>query len=214
VALALLVLWGQIRLVVSVGRGDDLGRGVAAAVLWALVATVRVRVNGILGWVVTAFVCAVAAINGVQEVVEGCTFNEVADLVESDLLGIHERHSVLKIQIALSIESEAHVRLLKHTTINAVQDRPVSNLRFRKVAEEQVQVTRHVGLRTVLNDTITVFGVCFVVDGELVERSQAVGRDVRVTVGKVVGWLVLLHEGVRSVGLRMIEDQLYGWRAV
>jgi hypothetical protein len=64
-ALALLVLWSQIRLVVTVGRGDDFGRCVAAAVLWALVAAVWVRVDAILGWVVTAVVCAVAAIDRV-----------------------------------------------------------------------------------------------------------------------------------------------------
>jgi hypothetical protein len=65
VTLALLVLWSQIRLVVTVGRGDDFGRGVATAVLWALVAAVWVWVDAILGWVVTAVVCAVAAIDRV-----------------------------------------------------------------------------------------------------------------------------------------------------
>jgi hypothetical protein len=89
VALALLVLWSQIRLIVTVRRGDDFGGGVAATVLWALIASVWVWVGGILNWVVTALVCAVAAIDGVQEVVEGCAFNKVADLVKSDFLGIH-----------------------------------------------------------------------------------------------------------------------------
>ena len=89
VALALLVLWSQIRLIVTIGRGDDFGCGVATTVLWALVASVRVWVGGILDWVVTAIVCAVTTIDGVQEVVEGCAFNKAADLVKSDFLGIH-----------------------------------------------------------------------------------------------------------------------------
>lgn len=63
VALALLVLWSQICLVVTVGRGNDFGRGVAAAVLGALVSTVWIWVDGILVWVVTAVVCAIATID-------------------------------------------------------------------------------------------------------------------------------------------------------
>jgi hypothetical protein len=56
VALTLLVLWSQIRLVVTVGRGDDFGRGVAATVLWALVTPVWVWIGAILSRIVTAFV--------------------------------------------------------------------------------------------------------------------------------------------------------------
>ncbi len=109
--------------------------------------------------------------------------------------------SNLQIQIALSIEVEAHVRLLNHTTIDAVQDRPIPNLRFRKVAKEQVQVARHVSLRSVLDNAVAVLRVCLVVDGELIQCSKAIGRDVHVTVGEVVGWLVMLREGVRIVSL-------------
>jgi hypothetical protein len=115
-----------------------------------------------------------------------------------------------QIQIALSIERETHVRLLNHTTINTVQNRPISNLRFGKVLKEQVQVTWHVSLRSVLNDAVAVFGVCFVVDWKLVQGSEAVGRDVHVTVGKIVGWLVLLHKDVRSAGLKITVGLLCG----
>lgn len=41
------------------------------------------------------------------------------------------------------------------------------------------------------------------VDRELVQRSQAVGCDVHVTVGKVVGRLVLLREYVSSASLKV-----------
>jgi hypothetical protein len=89
VALALLVLRSQIRLIVTVRRGNDFGGGVSATILRALVASVWVWIGSILDWIVAALVCAVAAIDGVQEVVEGCAFNKVADLVKSDFLGIH-----------------------------------------------------------------------------------------------------------------------------
>lgn len=108
VALALLVLWSQICLVVAVRRRDDFGRGVAAAVLQALVAAVWVGIYTVLGWIVAAGVGAVTAIDCIlcirsagrklssrvwtytyQKVVEGCALNEVASLVKRDFLRVH-----------------------------------------------------------------------------------------------------------------------------
>jgi len=43
-------------------------------------------------------------------------------------LKVAGKRSDSQIQVALSIETETHVRLLNHTTINAVQDWPVADL--------------------------------------------------------------------------------------
>lgn len=84
-ALALGVEGREVVLVVAIGGGDDFRRGVSSTVLRAFVCAgvvgVWVWVDGVLARVVASFVGAVGPVDRVEEVVERCAFDYVADLV-------------------------------------------------------------------------------------------------------------------------------------
>lgn len=84
IALPLLVERGQIRLVVRIARADDISRLVLPTILLALVSTIRIRVDTILGRIIAALVRAVRAVDCVEEVVERSAFDVVAGLVQRD----------------------------------------------------------------------------------------------------------------------------------
>ena len=85
-------VWGETRyFVVPIGGADHVGGSVATAVLRPLVTTTSgIGIGGVLCWVVPTLKGAVRSVNGVEEVVEGCTLDQVTDLVESYLLGVDE----------------------------------------------------------------------------------------------------------------------------
>lgn len=182
IALALLVEGCQVGLVVAVGRGDDLSSSELAAVLGTLVAAVWVRVDGVLGWVIAAFVGAVAAVNGVKEIVEGSALDQVTDLVESNLLWVHQGHGVLQIQVRFAVEVEGTVSRLHDTAVDQVSDWALANLLTGEVPKEHVQVGRNVGLGSVLDDTVRVLWVGRFAWWKRVEGTQAVRHNLRIAV--------------------------------
>lgn len=128
VALTLFVGWGQVRLVVAVGCRDDFGGSETAAVFRSLVPTVWVGVGCVLQWVVSAFVRAVRAIDGVEEIVERSAFDEISDLVQRHLLGIDKRHRIFEVEIGLSVEVETLVLGLNNGSIDQVGRRGTLDL--------------------------------------------------------------------------------------
>lgn len=84
--LALLVKGREVGFVVCIGSRDDLGRRETAAILWTLVAAVRIRVDTILRWIVTAVIGAVTAVNSVQEIIEAGALYEITNLNRSQRL--------------------------------------------------------------------------------------------------------------------------------
>ncbi|KAI7724285.1 hypothetical protein KC322_g92 [Hortaea werneckii] len=84
---------------------------------------------------------AVGTIDRVEEVVERCAFDDVANLV-------YWRGP----DIAFAIIFKSHTVLLHDTPINAVQDRTISDLMLAEIGKEQIQVPRDVGLRQHVNN--------------------------------------------------------------
>ncbi len=155
VALALLVESGQVGFVVAVGGADDLCGSEAAASFGPFVAAWEwIGVDAVLGWVVSTFVTAVAAVNGVKEVVEGGTFDDIAGLVKCYWLRIDERHGVFKIEVGFAIESETSICSLDDGTIDEISGRGTLDLVCREIGEEKVEVALQEGLWCVLHDAV------------------------------------------------------------
>ncbi len=108
-ALAHFVKWGQVGLlkmsvlllgetneerstyfVIAIRGANYVGGCVPTAVLRPLVTTKGIGIDGVLRWVVSALKSAVRTVNGVEEVVERRTLNQVTHLVESYLLRVDE----------------------------------------------------------------------------------------------------------------------------
>lgn len=109
-----------------------------SAVLLSLISSVWVWIGPVLGGIISTIVRAIRRIDAIQEVVKGCTFDEISNLVENGLLWVDKSHAILQVKIRLSIETKGHVRLLDNAAINRLQDWPGTDLLSAEVPEEHV----------------------------------------------------------------------------
>lgn len=111
--------------------------------------------------------------------------------LQGSLLWVDERHGVLKIQVTFSVVVETHHVLLNNTAIDRVQNWTISDLSSAEVAEEQVQIGGHISLRGILDNTVAVLWVLGNTRRELVQCSQAVWRDLLVTIAQLLNDVTL-----------------------
>ena len=68
------------------------------------------------------------------------TLDQVACLQQSDRLRIRQSHGVLKIKVTFAIEVETLICCLYDSAIYKYGNRAVSNLAWREIAEEKVEI--------------------------------------------------------------------------
>ena len=186
VALALLVVGREVRLLLSVRDGDDVGGLVHTALELTLESSrVGIWVAGVKSWGVTSLAeggkCAVTAVDAVEEVVEE-TGEVIVGLVEI-IIGL-EQNGVLRIDDGVG-ELEVQVRFSSSgvngnwggSTIDTVQD-GLGALRNvgGEFGEEAVQVLLGVGVGLLKNPEL-VSGVGKRGIGDLVESLDASRSD-------------------------------------
>lgn len=186
IALALLVVGREVRLLLSVRDGDDVGGLVDTALELTLESSwVGIWVAGVKSWGVTSLteggIGAVGAVNAVKEVVEE-TGEVVVGLVEI-IIGL-EQNGVLRIDDGVG-ELEIQVRFSSSSgngnwgssTVNTVQD-GLGALRNvgSEFSEEAVQVLLGVGV-SLLKDTELVSGVGQLGIGDVVKSFDASRSD-------------------------------------
>ena len=155
VALADFIGGSEVGFVIAVRGGDYFRGGEAATILRTGVATVEgVRIGRILSRVIAALIGAVRAVDGVEEGVEGSTFDQVAHLVKSYWLRINQGHSVLKVEIRFAVVFEAFRLGLYDGSVHKVRCGSDLLLIFGKVGEEHVKISLEIGFGSVLDDPI------------------------------------------------------------
>lgn len=88
--------------------------------------------------------------------VEAATFHNIADLIHSHFLRGYKRHSILQIQIRLSIELKTLICLLNDGSINEIYLRGCSLQAGCKLFEVHVQIRLQESLRGVLDNSKAV----------------------------------------------------------
>lgn len=111
--------------------------------------------------------------------------------IQGGLLWVDQCHCIFQIQVAFAVVVETHHVLLDYTAIDRVQDGTISNLPRGEVAEEQIQIRGNVGLWCIFHNTIAVLRVLGESRRELVQCSQAVGRDLLVTIAQLLDDIAL-----------------------
>ena len=150
-ALALHVRGGEVRLLIAVGRRDDVCGRLASTVLSAFVsARAGIGVYAILARIVAALERAVRAVDAVEEVVERPALDCIARLVKKHLLLLADKtKDVLQIETRLSECTTG----CKSAAVDADDSGALADLALGVVAEEDVKVGRVVGLGGIFNCT-------------------------------------------------------------